>query len=551
MKILKKALISIISLTMLSGCGDSNKREEAVLNDEGNIVVRIGQQIQPNSKFPEGDSYEENAYRRLIEEKLGAKIETAFEANGDDYERQVSLAIASGELPDIMTVSINELVELAENDLIEDLSQVYEENASNRIKEIYKSFDNVQLEAAKVDGKLMGLPGVVNDFGPNLIWIRQDWVDNLNIDIDSDGNKVINLKELEQVAQEFIDKDPGKSGKMQGLAFANWLSSDSHGGSAFTANAILNSFGAYPKIYLNKDNEIVYGSNTDEMKEGLSYLNDLFERGLLDQQFGTRTFDDITAMMINNEIGILTGPWHLSDWNLVQGRTTNKEANWVPYAIENEQGKVSGVQKPGVGSFVVVRKGFSNPELAVKIINLIYDEVPNSENLKDEFPEMYEYAKQSVDGSARPMNIELFNNLSEITDAVESVKAAKGEISIDEVSSFVIKNNAEKIQNYLEKEIESDPTDWAVYASRLLALNNVMNGVREAGIYEEVSPVVYFKTLEASERNGAQISKLEEETFIKFITGEESLENFDIYKNNWNSQGGEEILKEMKEAVSE
>ena len=34
----------------------------------------------------------------------------------------------------------------------------------------------------------------------------------------------------------------------------------------------------------------------------------------LDDQFGTRTYDDINAMMINGELGIIPGPWHLSDW---------------------------------------------------------------------------------------------------------------------------------------------------------------------------------------------------------------------------------------------
>ena len=83
---------------------------------------------------PDGDSYADNAYRRLIKEELGVSIESAFEANGDDYTRQVSLAIASGDLPDVMVVSRDEMEELADNDLIADLTDVYEEYASDNIK---------------------------------------------------------------------------------------------------------------------------------------------------------------------------------------------------------------------------------------------------------------------------------------------------------------------------------------------------------------------------------------------------------------------------------
>lgn len=72
--------------------------------------------------------------------------------------------------------------------------------------------------------------------------------------------------------------------------------------------------------------------------------------------------------------------------------------------------------------------------------------------------------------------------------------------------------------------------------------------MREQGLLNEVKPP-RFDTIEANERNGAQVGKLEEETFIKFITGEESLDNFETYVDTWNNQGGAAILAEMQEVV--
>lgn len=543
---MKKLLVGMLlgSAVLLSACGSA---EEAQRTAEGNLIVTLGQQTQQNSKLPEGDSYADNAYRRLVKEKLGVQLESAFEANGDEYTRQVSLAIAAGEIPDIMAVSRDELEELAENGLIEDLTEVYEEYASDHIKSIYDSFDNVQLNAATIDGQLMALPGTANDFGPNMVWIRQDWLDDLNIELDEDGNNAITLDELVETATIFQEEDAGGTGKTKGLALAYWLTSGDHGGSGYTATAIFNAFGAYPKTYLEgEDGNLVYGSNTEEMKEGLAFLNELFTQGILDPQFGTRTYDDINAMMVNGEIGIVPGPWHFPDWGLVQAKTANPEAVFTPFAIENEDGTVNGVNKPGVGSFVVVRKDFERPELAIEMINLIYDEVANSEDMETEFPEIYEYAQLAVDGSIRPVNIELFKNLSEINDAVLASDAALGNSTIEAIDSFIVQNNARKIKAYLDDSVSSDPTDWSVYASRLLAVNNVMNGVRQAGIYNEVNPVAIFETIEASERNGAQINKLEEETFIKFVTGEETLENFEQYVETWGQQGGTAILEEMQ-----
>ena len=56
---------------------------------------------------------------------MNIDIVDAFEATGDDYDRQVSLALSAGDIPDMMKVgSLDELEELYENDLIADLTGV-------------------------------------------------------------------------------------------------------------------------------------------------------------------------------------------------------------------------------------------------------------------------------------------------------------------------------------------------------------------------------------------------------------------------------------------
>ena len=55
----------------------------------------------------EGDDDENNAWTRYLKEKLNVQNTNLFEANdGDDYEQKVSMAIVSGEIPDIMGVEI-------------------------------------------------------------------------------------------------------------------------------------------------------------------------------------------------------------------------------------------------------------------------------------------------------------------------------------------------------------------------------------------------------------------------------------------------------------
>ena len=197
-KVLAMCLISAMVLGSFAGCG----------KDEGESTVSVNQEdpawkeamTTPYGKYPEtvnytlgkevtnfdvldgtkyeGDDDENNAWTRYLKEKLNVQNTDLFEANdGDDYEQKVSMAIVSGEIPDIMGVGdYDTLKQLYENDLIADLTEVYENCASDKIKEIYDSYDGVCLKTAMFDGKLMGLPTTEISHGPGILWLRKDWM---------------------------------------------------------------------------------------------------------------------------------------------------------------------------------------------------------------------------------------------------------------------------------------------------------------------------------------------------------------------------------------
>lgn len=65
------------------------------------------------------------------------------------------------------------------------------------------------------------------------------------------------------------------------------------------------------------------------------------------------------------------------------------------------------------------------------------------------------------------------------------------------------------------------------------------------------SKVVYNEFTGASTRtmidNGATLEKLTEETFIKIIAGEKSVDEFDKYVETWKNLGGDKITEEVNE----
>ena len=65
--------------------------------------------------------------------------------------------------------------------MVEDLTEVYANCISPRIKAMYNSYGPQLLGAGTFDGKLMALPEAVIDHGPCLLWMRKDWMDQLGL----------------------------------------------------------------------------------------------------------------------------------------------------------------------------------------------------------------------------------------------------------------------------------------------------------------------------------------------------------------------------------
>ena len=137
-------LASVMTVSMLAtGCGekDPGTSENPTGERPEGVEITMGCKVVTNAMLPEGQTPEDNAYLWKTEEELKIDIVDEFNGVDADYDQKVSMAIASGDIPDIMRVStFAEVYELYENEMIAPLDDVYEEYACDRIKEKYNSF---------------------------------------------------------------------------------------------------------------------------------------------------------------------------------------------------------------------------------------------------------------------------------------------------------------------------------------------------------------------------------------------------------------------------
>ena len=160
-----------------------------------------------NSNMPSADTYENNNYTRYLRELLNVQNDNAFEGMGSvQYEQLELMAIQEGKLPDIMLVTSKDILDiLVEQDLIEDLTPVYESCTSDRIKEMYDSYGEDKLGMVTYDGKLMAFPETEVYTGPSLLWMRKDWIDQLGLE------EPKTMEEAMEIIKIFARENPGKN----------------------------------------------------------------------------------------------------------------------------------------------------------------------------------------------------------------------------------------------------------------------------------------------------------------------------------------------------
>lgn len=495
-----------------------------------------------NSNMPENDTYTDNAYTRYIKSVINVQNVDAFEANDSQYDTNVSMAISMGSLPDIMVVSSQDEVEqLVGAGLIEDLTESYNNCISDRIRKMYESYGDSLKDMVTYDGKIMALPETNITDGPNLVWLRKDWMDKLGLSEPHTIDDVVNI------VKHFISEDPGNNGEdasgkpnTVGLAVDTDVTGECGYSSEFLLDIIFACFGAYPKQWImNDDGEIVYGSVTDEAKEALSYINSLYNQGVIDNDFLLRTSTNICELIENGLCGSFFGPWWAPNNPLANAVSKNPDADWQPYLIATDSdGTTSYHSQNPCYKYVVVRKGYEHPEIAAKMISVMFDKVRFDCTDSEEFKNYYQL---NVEPTARPLSINVdYNNALSICyrniDATISGRKNPDSLELLERSFY------DAYSEYI-KNANKTSTQWAAYMSRIKACSLI------AQDNIKVVDSLYFKTTDTMKSHWWRLKAKEKEAYLKIISGEEDISYFDTFVKEWNEQGGQIITSEVSESM--
>ncbi|MDD3403740.1 MAG: extracellular solute-binding protein [Hespellia sp.] len=478
-----------------------------------------------NSNMPEGDTYEDNAYTRYLKEKLNIQNEDVLEATEDEnYDLMIRRMVIEGNMPDIMVVNdYDYLTKLIEADLVADLTTAYENCATPLIKSVYESYGDGLLDSVIFDGEMKAIPSTQVYPGCSLLWLRDDWRKSLGL------GEPQTVDDVEQILLAF------RANKFDGQENVGIVSTAGLVGQEnanYSMDPVFAAFGAYPQTWIKDESgSWQYGSTSSQTKEALACLADWYREGVLDEDYMMRTPTEIGELIQNNQCGAFFGWWWAPNNPLRTVLESNPDAVWVPYLITDENGIVNSYVPYQSAKYVVVKKGYEHPEIAVKMMSALFDYARYKETSK----EIEDYAT-GVDITARPLVINCDYSDAVFLTTSQMAAALEGTQSVSQLNGLE-RAYLTQCQHYLDGTVIGET--WSAYASRIQAVQLIEKG-----------NVRYINEDYVQETQGIQSRQLKDMevlAFMKIVTGEEPVSYFDTFVKEWKANGGEELAEKYLE----
>ena len=559
------ALVSATALaaTALAGCGKTSEESTqttAVSEAEGTakedlplskypetVTVHLGGSLNPNAKLPEGMSYENNSYLDFLSEDLNIKVVYDWIASSSDFDEKMNLCIGSGTIPELMNVNATQYRALLKYDMIQPLDQYFDDYASDALKGYVESGGEELKKCISNDkGEMMAIPAPnITAGGINEMWIRQDWLDNLGLEVPRTWD------ELAAVAEAFVTQDPDGNGEADTIGILGPGNTDhmnAIGGNQFGLDPLFSSFQSYPQYWLqDEDGTVKYGSIQPETRTALEKIQKLYTDKLIDTEMLVRS--NCQEAVLSGKVGIFFGPWWIG--YTVSDATLAGEADWRAYFTPlSEDGKYYTHMPDPTSTYVVVSKSCKNPEAAIKIINYLIaygkDWVADGTSAKLEVSQFYPLWN-------------VYENADEIEVSTETLeKYLAGEITMDDVDFSqhkLLKNDMEAVTELKKEPYDDFSLDKWNLDSDLAKINlprlvSLLVGGNPL-VNDKYIPVynAYSGQTETIQAKWANLKKMEEETFAKIIMGKADISEFDTFVENWKNQGGDQILKEINDEL--
>lgn len=501
------------------------------------VEFTTGISLSADAKPPAGESFENNDVEKWFEQNLNVKPKMAWSTSDQNFafEQKVSLLIAANNIPDVLSISVDPnglsiLKKLIKADMIEDLTQVYADYASQNLKDSIALGGPDALKSVSSDGKLYAIPSIADvETAIPVVWTRKDWLDQVGLP------EPQTLEDVETDLKAFKDKfGAGSLPSQQNIYGADTASFD----------FVFGAYNSYPGQWIRTaDGSVGYGSVQPEMKGALERLAKWYKEGLIAKDFIMNDSNKAVEAIAKGKAGLFEGAWWATWYPLPDSVKNDHNANWQATVLKGVDGIAHAKGYGAVRSFVVVKKGFKHPEAIMKMLNFAQE--ANTKKLDW-------YNKLTIDDGAKYLNAKMpllpvsvsakdpheitvrYKAIMDVNDGKATMDAADPETK---VQAAAIQNYQKAADKFADMGLWSLANQFYVGAAGL-----VKNPVQQ-------TLPAFIGSTDLMQKKKASMDDLEKKTFLEIITGKKPIDAFDAFVQQWNGMGGADITKEVNDIV--
>lgn len=522
---MKKALLVTIAILFVTGFAFATGQGEEATG-EGPRELTIWEGLWYNASVSVA-SLDETPLYQEVQRRTGVDVTWIHPPQGQE-EEQFNLMIASNDLPDMIywdnwITNYPGGPEKAISDgVIIELNDVFDEYAPN-LTGLFEENPFWEKSAKTDNGTFYAFPFIRGKedlmvfFGPQL---RRDWLDQLGLDVPE------TLAEWEEVLVAF--RDAGLS--EHPLTFTRF---DRGRGINGPGNAFIQPFGVTWDFY-RVDGEVRFGPYEDEYLEFLTFFKDWFDRGLVDPEFFSNERNTFDAKILNGEVGAWTsytgsGIGAYLDANAGEG-TFDIIAAPYPVIEAGDTPFFGQRDNPLPGQGMAITTQAEDVQLAAEFADYAYgDEGHILFNFGIE-GESYEWTTEypGFEGIDWPEYTETVTN-----DPDGRTLAQMGGLYTRSFYSGPIVQDYRYIYQYARRPAQRDAIQiWSRTEAADHMLPSITATPDEA---QELAEIM------------SEVETYREEMFVRFITGQEPLSNFDEFQARLEQMGIERAV-EIKQA---
>ncbi len=546
MKKYKAAAAVLLCFAMLlpvAGCGAGEggdggstvtvgkpESEEDKMKPYDPVITLTFNKAEVVTDYPEGMDAQNNALYQMWEDVMGIKVENAILCPSSSMTEKMQLAISSNEIPDFGIVDATMLATLINNDMVEDMTDIYNDWATDDLKTVTGQSNNALFAPATKDGRYMAIP-VANTLGDSypIMWMRSDWLDSLGLEAPA------TMDEALDIAMKFATDDPDGNGQKD--TYGLYLDKDLTG-----LDQIMSAYEVYSndEYWVKKDDGSFMAGCTDEKaKVPLAKLAELYAAGAIDPEFAVKDSTKEEELIAAGKIGIYIG-YFFSPLGVMKDCVKNVEgSDWIAVKMPPAEGVAS--YKPGVDlnvyGYMYARKGIEHPEAVVKMLNQVCDGFA-APDLAEEPTEFYtkfnELALDDEIRTAGPNNLMPFQMQSNINWGEKFVAAI-------EAGEEHVEGKDADYQNVISTELPEEMSwGWKkVYLEGYLAID--FSNVR----YSDYTGA----PTDTAVKTQSLLDKQKLTDYISIIMGDQPVDYFDTFVETFNSIGGSTVAEEIKAAA--